>query len=139
VQGDGLRDMGALDVLGHILVVDPAQSMAGDLPFGPLHGLHRFGVAGQSLRHAKHCDGQITLDEQAMQAPKARPAAIFIEALHRHGAVRVARCADHFGRKPFGQFVAIEDGVFRALLIIDDELHCDARACGQWASGGVAP
>jgi hypothetical protein len=51
----------------------------------------------------------------------------------------VARRAHHLGEKALGQFIAVEDGVFRALLVIDDELHGDARAMRPVGLGGVAP
>jgi hypothetical protein len=51
----------------------------------------------------------------------------------------VACGAHHLGKEALGEFIAVEDGVFRAFLVIDDELHRDARAVRPCAAGGVAP
>jgi hypothetical protein len=64
--------------------------------------------------HAEHGDRKPALRKQPVQPPEPGPAAIFIEAFHRHGAIRMARRAHHVGQEPLGQFIAIEHGVFRA-------------------------
>jgi hypothetical protein len=51
----------------------------------------------------------------------------------------VARGAHHVGQEAFGQFVAVENAVFRAFLVIDDEFTATFAPPGQRACGGVAP
>lgn len=63
MERDGLGDVGAFDVLGHVLVVDPAQAVAGDLPVGGLHRRDRLWVHLHGLRDPEHGDGQAALGE----------------------------------------------------------------------------
>ena len=58
VDADRLAEMRALLVGGEILVVDPFQPVAGDLPAGLLHRGDRLGVARQRRRDAEHRDRQ---------------------------------------------------------------------------------
>ena len=129
MQFDGACDVLALDLLGHVLVVDPAIAVAGDLPAGGEHGLHRGGIGLHRLGHAEHGQRQAALGEDAMQAPETGAAAVFVQAFHRHRAhAAVALRADHLRQEGFRTAVAVQHAVLAAFLVVDDALHGDLRA-----------
>jgi hypothetical protein len=110
--------------------------VARHFPIGLEHGLDRIGFCSIAAATPNTVTGA-ALGEQAVQPPETGAAAIFIEAFHRHGAGRMARGAHHVGQEPFGQFIAIEDAVFRAFFVIDDEIH--RHRARRAMAGGVAP
>ncbi len=138
MQGDGLGDMLTLDLFGDILVIDPAQAVAGDLPFGLLHGFDGLRVARQG--HGDGVDGHrgLAFGKQPVQSPETGARAIFIEAFHSHGTgAQMALGVDHLRQEGFGAFVAMQDVVLAAFLVVDDELHGDTGPVRPLRVGGI--
>ena len=136
VEGDRLRDMRALDRLGHRLIVDPAQAVAGDFPARRDHRRDRRRVRRHRRGDAEHGNRHVARGEQAVEPPEAGAAAIFVQALHRHRPVGVAGRADHLRQERLRSGIAVIDRVFGPFLVVDDELHRDARAARPARIGG---
>ena len=83
MQLDGTPDVFALEGFRDLLIIEPAITMAGDLPVRFEHRLNRGLVARQRERNAKHRDGQLMGLKQAMQPPKSGTRAIFVQGLNR--------------------------------------------------------
>ena len=80
---DRLRDVLAFDVLGDILVADPAKPVACDLVTG-LHACVDDGrIARQRHRDAEDRQRQAALVEQAQHAPDAGTRPVLVQRLHR--------------------------------------------------------
>ena len=135
-----LGDMERLDVGRRVAIVDPLEAMGGDFPPRLVHRRDRLAIARHRCRHRVDGDGNRALGEQAMQAPEAGPRAVFVDRLHVHVAhARPGRGADDLRQERFGRGVAVQDVVLAALLVVDDELHGDARpASASRRTGGFA-
>ncbi|MNS90675.1 hypothetical protein D3C72_1247360 [compost metagenome] len=79
----------------HVLVGNPAQAMAGDFMPQLLEGCHRFRIAFQGHRYAKHRQRQSPLLEHAQQAPQPGARTIFINRLHAQVARGKGGRTDH--------------------------------------------
>ena len=75
----------------HVLVVDPAPAVAGDLVAELDAGRRQLGVALQRHRDAEHGERQAALLELAQDAPDADARAVLVDRLHAHVARRVGR------------------------------------------------
>ncbi len=75
---NGPGDMLAFDLFGHILIVDPFIAVAGDLPFGLLHGLDSVRIARHGQGHTIDGNRRLALDENLVQPPEADAGTVFI-------------------------------------------------------------
>ena len=139
VDADRLGEVGALLGFGHVLVVDPFEAVARDLPARLAHGRDRVRIARQRGRDAEHRHRHVAFREQSPQPPEARARAVFVHRLHVHVPLaRPGLRAEHVGEKRFRRGVAMQDVALAAFLVIDDELHGDARAARPARVGRVA-
>ena len=132
--------MARFDLGRRVAIVDPFQPMGGDFPPRLVHRRNRFDIA----RHGgcDRVDGHRNraLGEHAVQSPEPGARAVFVERLHVHVThARPRRRADDFRQESFGRRVAVQDVVLAALLVIDDELHGDARPVWPVGERGVTP
>ncbi|MNN27558.1 hypothetical protein D3C81_1410970 [compost metagenome] len=118
----------ALGGFVHVLVVDPAPAMAGDLVAQFDEGAGQFRMALQRHRYAEDGQRQAALLELAQDAPDAGARAVFIDALHAHVAVGVGRGADDLGEELLGGGVAVQHAVLAAFFVVEHELQRNARA-----------
>ena len=139
VDADRLGDFRPLLGLRHVLVFDPFQAVAGDIPAGLLHGGDHFGIALQRGRDAEHGGRHLALGEHPPQPPEAGARAVFE---HRFDiGVALARPglrAQHVRQERFGGAIAMQDVVLAALLEIHHELHRDPRIARPARIGRVA-
>ena len=63
VNADRVRDLGPLLRFRHVLVLDPFQAVAGDVPARLLHGRDHFRISLQSGGDAEHRYRQFALGE----------------------------------------------------------------------------
>src|SRR5690606_17308818 len=113
----------------HVLVLDPLQAVARDLPAGLLHGADLGGRAGKRGRDAVDGDRDPGLGEDAVKPPETGAGAVFVDRLHVPVTLaRPLRGADDLGEEGLGGLIAVEDAVLAALLVVDDELHRDPGA-----------
>ncbi|MCY1299006.1 hypothetical protein D9M70_485200 [compost metagenome] len=128
MQTDDFADMLALDLLRKILVFQPAQAVAGDFPAGFLHGRNRFRIARHGERHAVDRQRNVTAREHAPQPPETGACAIFVDRFHVEITLSLPGLrADDLGQQTFGRRVAIENAALAALLVVQHELHGNAR------------
>ena len=140
VQLDGFSDVLAFHRFGHAMVIDPAIAMAGDFPICLLHGGDGVRISRQCHGDAENGDRHFMLSEQAMQAPEADAAAIFI--LRFDGEVALALARRHeaeFCQQRLRAGIAVQDVVLAALFVIDHELDRDARAVRPFGTRWIAP
>ena len=122
VELDGLVDLGPLGLGGHVLVFDPFEPVAGDLPAGLLHGLDLGRCPHQRRRHAIDRHRDLGLGEQAMEPPESGAGAVFIDRFHVPMALaRPLRRPDDFGQEGLGRRVPVQHAIFPAFLVIEDE------------------
>ena len=134
MQADRLGYGGALDVFGHVAVIDPFEAVAGDFPVGGFHRGDLFGVAGKGRGDAEDGDGDLQFGEQAVQAPEACARAVVVEGFHVGVALvwpRGGTC--DVGQERLGCGVAVQDVVFAALLIVQNDR--DGDFCAVWPGG----
>ena len=126
----------ALDVLGNILVMDPAPAMACNLVALFDTGLGELRMPLHRHRHREHGQRQAATFELAQDAPAADAGAIFVDRLHTEVAIGITRGADDLGQELLRTAVAMQDAILAALLNIQHELHGDAGisrpACLGW-------
>ena len=128
-EPDALSDVAALLLLGEILVLEPTQSVAGDLPAGFLHRRDRFRVALHGKRDAIDGNRHVALGEHPPEPPEAGAGAIFVERFHIHVALaRPGLRADDLRQQAFGGRIPIENGALAPLFVVDDELNRAMRA-----------
>ena len=71
--------------------------------------------------------------------PEACARAVFVHRLHVHVALaRPRRCTQHVGEEGFRRGIAVQDVVLSPLLVVDHELHRDARAARPARIGRMA-
>ena len=139
VQADRLAHMRRSPRVGEILVVDPFQAMAGDVPAGLAHGGDDLRIALKRGRHAENGDWNIARGEQPPQPPEAGARAVFEHGFHVHVALAGPGLgAEHVGEKSLGGVVAVQDAVLAALLEIDHELQRHASAARPARIGRIA-
>ncbi len=140
VQANRFVDVGLLGRIGMVAVVDPFQTVAGDLPARFVHGRHRLGMARHGAGHAIDGDRHVAGREHPPQPPEAHPRAVFVDRLHVDVALaRPWRRSDDLREEGLRGGVAMQDVVLAAFLVVDDELHGDARAARPICGGRVAP
>ena len=140
VDADRLVEMRALVGFGEILVLDPLQAVARDLPVRLLHGGDGFGVARERGRDAIDGERNVLAREQPPDAPEAGARAIFVDRLHVHVASARPRLrADDLRQERLRRRIAVQDVVLAALLVVEDELHGDRAPPGHFGSGGLRP
>ena len=122
-----------------ILVLDPLQAVARDLPVRLLHGADGFRVARQRGRDAVDGERNVLAREQPPDAPEARARAVFVDQLHVHVALAGPRLrADDLRQERLRRRVAVQDVVLAALLVVEDELHGEPRAARPFRIGRIA-
>ena len=126
----GDLDMAALLRLVHVLVMNPAPAVAGDLMALLGEPVREFGVALQRHRHAEHGQRQSAFFKLAQDAPHPGARAVFVHRLHRQVPRLEGRRADDLGQKSLRRRVAVQHAVLAAFFIVEDELHRDAGLSG---------
>ncbi|AIM20687.1 amidohydrolase [Serratia sp. SCBI] len=111
----------------HMLIMDPAPTMADHIVFRRFDRRDNLRLARQRHRHAEDRQRQATPAELAVDPPKARPAAVFVQRIHRHMARRIAGGADNIGEKLFRSRIAMQHMILRTLLVIEHKLHGNPR------------
>ena len=140
VHAHRLGDMERLDFGRRVAIVDPLEPMGGDLPPSLVHRRNRLAIARHRRRHGVDGDGNGAVVEQAMQPPEAGAGAIFVDQFHVHVPLAwPGRSADDLGQEGFRSGIAVQDVVLAALLVIDNELHGDARLVRPVGERGRAP
>jgi hypothetical protein len=138
MQPDCLVHVAAFVFRRMVAVVDPSQPVRGNLPAGLLHRRDLVGRARQRCGDAVAGDRHLGLGEQAQQSPEAGARAIFVDRFHVPVALaRPGRGADDLGQEGLRSLVAVQDAIFAAFLIIDDELHCDMRPARPFRIGRI--
>ena len=129
VNLDRLMHMLTLCGLVNELVVEPTITMARNLPARFLHCVDDVRVALQGHRNSENRYRHLPVREQSMQAPKAGTGSIFVDGFHVHVPLAGIGARTHdFREKRFGRVVSVQHTALGALLVVDDELHSDARA-----------
>ena len=102
--------------------------MAGDLPSSLLHGGNGLRVAGHGTRHAIDGQRHAAAREHPPQPPEAGACAVFVDRFHVEVALPGPGLrADDLRQQAFGRRIAVENRALPAFLVIQDELHGDAR------------
>jgi hypothetical protein len=131
--------MWALVSVGEILVVDPLQAMAGDVPVRFAHGGDAGRIARERVGDAVNRHRNITCGEHPPQAPEPGARAVFEHRLDIHVAPAAQRLyAEHVAEKRFGLRIAVHDAAFPALFEVHDELDGDPSIAGPARIGLVA-
>src|SRR4051812_12443868 len=129
MNADRLLEMSPLLVFAEILVLDPFEAVARDLPAGLLHGFRLLGRTLKRGRDAIDSERNIAGREQAPEPPEAGSGAVFVDRLHVPVALTGPRLgADDLRKEGFRRGVAMEDVVLAAFLVIEHELHRDRGA-----------
>ena len=129
-----------LDVGRRVAIVDPLVAVGRDLPARLVHRRDRLGIARHRGRDRVDGHRNRPLGEHAMQAPEAGARAVFVDRLHVHVAhAGPGRGADDLRQERLRGGVAVQDVVLAALLVVDDELHRDARLVRPVGEGRRAP
>src|SRR5262249_34991598 len=128
VDADRLLDVSALLLGGEIAIVYPFEAVRGDFPSGLVHGRHALGIARHGSGEGEPRERQPALGEQPPQPPEAGARAELVDRLHVHVALAGPWLrANDLGQEGLRRAVAVEDAVLPALLVVDNELHGDAR------------
>src|SRR5438552_6727649 len=123
MDADRLPHMGALVFGAEILVLDPFEAVAGDLPSRLLHRFDLIGRTQKCRRNPIDGERQIAGGEEPPQTPEARAGAIFINRFHVPMALAgPGLSADDLGEKRLRSSIAMENAVLAALLVIEHEL-----------------
>src|SRR3954466_11959965 len=122
----------------YVLIVNPAIAMTRDLMAEFDECTRHFRMPFDRHAHAEHGERQAALFEFAQDAPHARARTVFVDRLHAHMTRRIRSRADDLRQELLRTGVAVQHAIFTALLIVEDELHGDARS--PWPVGlhGVA-
>ncbi len=129
VEADGGGHVGGFLLAGGVLVLDPLQAVAGDLPAGGLHRGDLLGRAGERGGDAVDGEGDAGAGEEAVEPPEAGAGAVFVDRFHVPVAhARPGGGADDLGEERLGGGVAVQDRVLAAFLVVEDELDGDAGA-----------
>ena len=112
----------------HVLIVDPAIAVAGDLMAEFDECARHFRMPFDRHADAEHRQRQLALFELAQDAPHAGARAVFVDRLHAHVARRIGRRADDLRQELLRAGIAVQHAVFAAFFVVQDELHRDARA-----------
>ncbi|KOT01469.1 hypothetical protein DM50_2834 [Burkholderia mallei] len=116
-------------VLGrHVLIVNPAPAVTRDLVAELDERARELRMPLDRHADAEHRERQPALVELAQDAPHARARAVFVDRLHAHVARRIRGRADDLGQELLGGGVAVQHAVLAAFLVVEHELHRDARA-----------
>ena len=122
------------------VVVDPAIAVAGDLPVRLHHCGHRLGIAGERHGDTEDRDRYPPLREQPMNAPEADAAAELVHGFDGQRALADTGLDEaELSEQSLRASIAVEHAVLRALLVVDDELHGDARLAGPVRVRAVTP
>src|SRR5436190_8466723 len=124
-----LPDMGALVFLAEVLVFDPFETVARNLPAGLLHRLSLIWRPQEGGCNGIDGERHIAGGEKPPKAPEASARAVFINRFH----IPVPPAgpglgADNLGEEGFRSVIAMEDAVLPALLVIENELNSDMSA-----------
>jgi hypothetical protein len=129
VDGDGGVEVALLVVAGEILVVDPLEAVAGDLPVCLAHGRDGLRVAHERGGDAEDGHRDVSAGQQAVQAPEAGARAVFVDRFHVGVALAGPRGgADGLRQEGFRGRVAVQDIVLAAFLVVHHDLDRDAGA-----------
>jgi hypothetical protein len=136
VQADGLEDLPALLIGGHVLVLDPFVAMRGDLPACLLHGGQLLWRTHQGGGDAVDGHGDLAFGEVAPKTPEAGARAIFVHRLDIGMALAGPwGGAEYIDEKRLGCRVAMQDVVFAAFLVVEHDLDRDICAAGPFRIG----
>src|SRR5690554_4951286 len=120
---DGSLHVLTLNLLGYLLVVNPAVAVTGNLVTQLLEGMCHLGVTLQRHGHTKDRQRQAPTLKLTQDAPHAGTRAILIDGLHAQVAVRIGGRADDLGEKLLGAGIAVQHTVLAALFIVEHKLY----------------
>ena len=127
VQPDRLAHVRGLLGLGKLLVIDPLQAVAGDVPVGLAHGRDDFRIARECGGYPEYGHRHVPRGEQAPEPPEAGARAVLEHRLDVHVALAgPRRRAEHVRQEGFGGLVAVQDRILAAFFEVHHELHGDA-------------
>src|SRR5882724_5719550 len=122
--------MAALDILGHVAVVNPAPAMTDDFMAVGQKGFDGAGILLKGAHDAKDADLDVELLEGTQNAPHAGAAAIFEHGLdQRYPHADLGRNAD-IVEHAFGDVVTVRQRGFTAAFVVEIEVDRDPRATG---------
>ena len=98
----------------------------------------RLRVALERLRDAEHGERERTTLELTENSPDAGARAVFVDRLHAHVPRGIRRGVDDLGEEGLRARIAFVDRALAALLVVEDELHCDASSLRPVGTGDVA-
>src|SRR6185312_16337879 len=114
------------------------QPVRGDLPAGLLHGRKLVGGAGERAGDAVAGNGHLRLGEQAVDPPETGARTVFVDRFHIPVPHALPGCRTRdFRQESLGGLVSVQDTVFAAFLVVDDELDRDMRAARPFRVGWI--
>ena len=111
-----------------LLVGDPAPAVARDLVAVGQERVDDRRVARERHRDAEDRQRHPALAEEPQDPPHAGARAVLVQRLHRHVPRRKGLRADDLGQESLRRGIAVQHAVLGAFLVVEDELHGDARA-----------
>ena len=139
VDANRLGELSALVRLGHVLVIDPFETMAGDFPLRLAHGRNGLRISRQRGRDGENRHRHLSLGENAPKPPETCPRPIFVHGFHIQVALPGPGLrAENIGEECLRRGVTMERVTLPALLVVHHELHADARASRPARVGRIA-
>src|SRR5581483_5689425 len=137
---DGFRDRRPLLRFRHVLVLDPFQTVACDVPTRLFHRGDHFRIAHQGGCNTKHRRLEPALGENPPQPPEAGARAIFEHRFDVGVALPWPGLrAQHVGEERLRGEVAMQNIVLAALFEVHHELYGKSCIAGPARIGRVAP
>src|SRR5690554_2551521 len=125
---DGSLHVLTLNLLGHLLVVNPAVAVTGNLVTQLLEGMRHLGVTLQRHGHTKDRQRQAPTLKFTQNAPHTGTGAILIDGLHAQVAVGISSRSDDLGEELLGAGITMQHAVLAALFVVEDKLYGYFRA-----------
>ena len=131
VEADRISHLRALGSDVVVLVVDPLEAMAGDLPAGLAHRLDLRGRARQGRRDTIDGERHVVPGEEPMQAPEPGPGSVLVDRFHAPVPLAGPGLGTHDLREErLGRGIAVQQAVLAALLVVQHELDGDPGTLG---------
>src|SRR5690554_4473362 len=127
----------ALDVLRHLLVVNPAVAVTGNLVTQLLEGMCHFGMTLQRHGHTKDRQRQAPTLKLTQNAPYTGTGAILIDGLHAQVTVGIGSRSDDLGEELLGAGITVQHAILAALFVVEDKLYGYFRASRPVGMGRV--
>ena len=88
------------------------------------HGLGNLRITLQCHRHPEQCDRYRFTLEKIQQAPHPYPGPVFVGRFHTHMPLTgPGLCPDDLRQKRLGRRITVQDAVFTAFFVVEDELQ----------------